>query len=102
MDASAYIAMIDAGNQYFTFSGYRNSFSGSDESRFVVEYLDSGTVVLDSFDTGFISPSAWLLSQDNRLASVGTRTIRIRLIARRNAGGNNDGYFDGLQLLACG
>ena len=33
-----------------------------------------------------------------RLAIAGTRQIEVRLLAARNTGTNNDGYFDSLSL----
>jgi len=71
-----------------------------DVSRIIMEYRDAGGV-LDVFDSGDISAvSEWQLVSDSRTAPVGTRSIDIRLISTRNAGTNNDGYYDALSLVA--
>ncbi len=98
----AWAQQIDAGGQAFAFGGWvhtRNE-SPSDVARIVVEYRDSlDLLVLGAFDTGEIaSPLAWRRVDDTRTAPVGTRFIRVRLLATRFAGTGDDGYFDGLSL----
>jgi hypothetical protein len=64
-----------------------------------VEYLGAGGTVLDSFDTGeIISQFGWRRVNDSRAAPTDAETVRVRLIAVRNSGDNNDGYFDNLSL----
>lgn len=104
INVSAYGGAIDLGIQQFDFSGYISSyFSGGDTSQIIVDYLDASGTVLDSYDSGAIyAPydvgDAWDLLTDSRLAIAGTRQIEVRLLAARNAGANNDGYFDSLSL----
>lgn len=102
VDVAAYLAAIDAGVQLFEFEGYVRTFDLAplDTSRMVVEYLDeSGSVVLDAFDTGEIgSVTQWQHVWDRRTAPVGTRSIRVRLIATLNSGTYNNGGFDALAL----
>jgi hypothetical protein len=99
-DVSSFASAIDAGSQEFGFRGYTRGFSGqADESRIVVEYRDATGAVLDLFDTGpQIQVAFWAEHTDVRPAPPGTRFIRVRLIATRRAGGNNDGYFDSMTL----
>lgn len=103
IDVSYLWYYIDGAGQQFDFSGYVRSYSQSpaDLTRIIVEYLNADkTVVLDSYDSGTNSnTNDWLLLTDNRVAPVGTRHIRIRLISTRRNGSNNDGYFDNLSLL---
>lgn len=92
---------IDAGTQNFFFSGYISAFAnGNDPGRIIVEYRNISATVLASYDTGEYSTAAWSLFSDTRIAPVGTRTIRIRLISRRVVGTDNDGYMDDLQLVS--
>ncbi|GMV39898.1 MAG: hypothetical protein AMXMBFR64_16140 [Myxococcales bacterium] len=105
VDVSSMAADIDGGAHAFRFSGFIRSFdqAPSDTARIVVEYRSGAGTVLDAFDTGptayFV---AWTPISDTRTAPVGTRTIRVRLESIRFNGTNNDGYFDGLRLVALG
>ena len=102
VDVAAYGSFITGGDQTFRFEGRVRSLDEvpDDLTRVVVEYRDvSNTVVLDAFDSGDIaSPVGWQLVSDERLAPVGTGWVRVRLIATRFAGADNDGYFDALSL----
>ena len=102
VDVSAYAARIADGDQRFVFDGRVRSRdeASPDAARVVVEYRDaSNTELLDSFDSGeLVSPLDWLAVTDERVAPNGTGWIRVRLIATRNGGTDNDGYFDGLSL----
>ena len=99
IDVSSYATEIDAGTQYFSFSGAIRSY-GADQSQIKVEYRDASSPVLYTFDTGFQSYSTWITFCEEKLALTGTRTIRIRLLAVRNAGSDNDGYIDNLELIS--
>lgn len=101
VDLSAYAADIDAGRQQFDFSGWVHSWpqSPSDTSQIVISWLAADSSVLNSFDSGaIVSTDAWWSVNDSRLAPALTRSLRIDLVADRNAGSNNDGYFDGLVM----
>ncbi|MGH9461458.1 MAG: PKD domain-containing protein, partial [Vicinamibacteria bacterium] len=104
VDVRVLRASIDAGAQEFRFNGYVRSFptGAADTARVVLEYRDEdNTDVLDVFDSGPIgSQGAWQRVTDSRVAPVGTGFIRVRLIARRQSGASNDGYFDSLHLYA--
>lgn len=102
VDVSPYALSIDAGSAIVFFSGYgrTNSASGStDPGRMIVEYRSSGGSVLQSFDTGTVTPvNTWVLEQDARTAPVGTRTIRVRLLGSRAGGSSTDCGFDALSV----
>ncbi|MEN8207273.1 MAG: hypothetical protein ABFS24_14890 [Pseudomonadota bacterium] len=100
VDVSHLANEINEGAVQFQFSGRVSGWNSDDTARIIVEYRDSGDVVLDSYDSGpQTSTKIWLEIGDTRSAPVGTTTIRVRLIAVRNAGTNNDGYFDALILV---
>jgi hypothetical protein len=101
VDVSASAASIDAGTQSYDFFGYVRSFDQppADDARIVIEYLDATTALLGSFDSGDIANTAeWQLVSTQVVVPAGTRTLRVRLIGTRNAGTNNDAYFDNLLL----
>jgi hypothetical protein len=104
VDVTAYKSAIDNGTQSFIFDGYVQAYPQNppDQSRIILEFLDSlKTAKIDSFDSGnYSNTSEWVQISDTSHAPSGTRHIRIRLISTRNAGSNNDGYYDGLSLVA--
>ena len=106
INVSAYSSAIDAGTAVAYFSGYgrTNSASGStDNGRIIVEYRNGVGSVLQSFDTGNITPvNTWVLEQNSRTAPVGTRTIRVRLLGNRGGGASTDCGFDALSFTLDG
>lgn len=106
VNVSSYAATIDAGSQQFTLQGYEQSYNQSppDSGKIIVEYRDaSNTSVLASFNSGNKgSINTWQLISNTQVAPVGTRTIRVRLIATRFNGSYNDGYFDDISLTPAG
>jgi hypothetical protein len=104
VDVSFMAATIDSNIQYFNFEGYLRVFSQNppDHSRIILEYLDTlKSTKLDSIDLGeHFNTNEWLQVTDSTLAPIGTRFIRVRLISTRYNGSNNDGYYDGLSLIA--
>ncbi|HEV8578898.1 MAG TPA: Calx-beta domain-containing protein [Thermoanaerobaculia bacterium] len=104
VSVASYAPRIDAGGQAFAFGGWvrTRAETPSDVARIVVEYRDgSNTAVLDAFDTGEIaSPLEWRLVEDERFAPVGTRFVRVRLLAARFTAPGDDGYFDALSLTS--
>ncbi|MEZ5043592.1 MAG: T9SS type A sorting domain-containing protein [Saprospiraceae bacterium] len=105
VDVSFFAATIDAGNQTFNFSGYSQVFEQetNDGAQIIVEYRNPGGTVLDYYDTGENNlGSVWTLYTDTRTAPVGTRAVRVRLIAYSRAGTSIDGYFDVLSLCTDG
>ncbi len=104
VSVAAWAQRIDAGAQSFDFSGWvrTRAEAPSDTARIVVEYRNaSNTVALDTFDTSDLtSTTAWRQVEDARLAPVGTRIVRVRLLSTRFAGLVADGYFDSLSLTS--
>jgi hypothetical protein len=105
VNVSAWATSIDLGLSTFSFTVwmtvYDYKFSPgvwNDQASAVVEYRNSVGTVLSTYNTGFQSTTTWVLYSDTRTAPIGTRTIRIRLIAARNYGTAADGYFDDLSL----
>jgi hypothetical protein len=101
IDVSSFSAGIDAGIQEFSFEAYVTSFiqTPADSTQLILEFLDASNALLDSFDSGaIIDTTGWQQVTDVRLAPIDTRSINVRLIATRQNGSNNDGYFDAVSL----
>jgi hypothetical protein len=105
VDVREFASGIAAGKQRFGFSGYAESLDQgptSDQARIVLTSLDSmkknPNVLFDSDTTR--SLNKWLLLRDTVLAPPTTAFIRVDLIAIRHVGGDNDGYFDNITLVA--
>lgn len=101
VDVSGYAADIDASAATFTFGGRIQTYnqSPSDNARIIVEYRNGVGTVLDSYDTGYSSTSGvWTTISDTRPAPVGTRTVRVRILSRKNNGLSNDAYYDDFSL----
>lgn len=104
IDLSSYSTEIDAGIKAFYFSGQVRTWDDAlnDESQIIVEYRNAANSVLSTYNSGATastccgngSPAGWLQLTDTRFAPVGTRNIRIQLIATRLHSCDNDGYFD--------
>jgi len=93
------------GRQRFSFNGYAESLDQgptSDQARIVLTSLDSikknPKVLFDSDTTR--SLNKWLLLRDTVLAPPATAFVRVDLITIRHVGGDNDGYFDNITLVA--
>jgi phosphatidylserine/phosphatidylglycerophosphate/cardiolipin synthase-like enzyme len=103
VDVSHLAAEINEGGVQFQFSARVSGWNGNDTARVIVEYRGAGGAVLDSYDSGpRTSSQSWLAIGDTRTAPAGTVMLRLRLIAVRNAGTNNDAYFDALVLRVSG
>ncbi len=106
VDVSSFAAAIDAGAVTAYFSGYGRSNSASgqtDNGRITVEYRNGVGGVLQSYDTGNITPvNTYVFKQDTRVVPVGTRTIRVRLRGTRSVGSSTDAFFDSLSVSLVG
>jgi hypothetical protein len=107
VDVSAHAAAIDAGRLRLAFAGHLQSYrvknkEKPDTAQVLVEYLpaDKARAI-----AAYVSPlvrasNGWREVRDTRIAPVGTRWVRVRLLSTRETGHDNDGYFDGLSLKA--
>lgn len=87
IDISADAALIDVGNEAYTFSGYMQTpvSNQTDQGRFIVDYLNASNAVLGtSYTTSWQSyfggsGTGWIYYDNTRIAPAGTRKIKIRL-----------------------
>jgi Secretion system C-terminal sorting domain len=90
IDVSADAALIDLGNELYTFSGYMQTpvSNQTDEGRFIVDYLNASNTILGSSYTSSWqsyfggSGTSWVYYNNTRIAPAGTRKIRIRMQAQ--------------------
>lgn len=103
VDVGAFGPDIDAGRVQFDFTGRVRSFlqNPPDSATISLRFLDGASGELQTFSSGATSNTgAWQLVSTSVLAPMHTRSVEINLTAIRNAGSNNDGYFDDLHLSA--
>ncbi|HMH21485.1 MAG TPA: hypothetical protein VK563_06910 [Puia sp.] len=106
VDVSKWAHGIDAQKQQFIFSGYVQSLDqgpNSDQSALSIAGMDNSKgKILYTFSDTTRSMGKWLPVTDTFMAPVNTRFIRIRMVAIRHVGGDNDGYFDNFTLTTRG
>lgn len=101
VDVSSFAADIDAGRQFLQFTGYQRSFAQTppDVGDVNIMFFGDGMDYLGDWTSPAKSnTAAWEQVTLDGIAPAQTRTVRIELWARRNAGTNNDAYFDKLSL----
>jgi hypothetical protein len=103
IDVSAFSTSIDASASTFNFSTWMRSYAMAfgvynDKGKAIVEYRNASSSVLSTYDSGFHGSLSWTQYSDSRVAPVGTRTIRIRLISDATINSDSDGYFDDIVL----
>ena len=97
MDVSTYSTEIDAGSDVL-FGGYLSNFGGSDQPTMNLEYLDASDNSLGTSEVLTTLNSSWTLLETTEVIPFGTRTIKAILTGTRNAGTDNDSYFDDLKV----
>lgn len=94
VDVSAYQTDIDGQGVIVNFGGYLSDYNGSDIPEFKVEFYDSSNGLIGSSSTYSHNASTWTLFNETMNVPAQTRTIRMVLMGTRNAGSDNDSYFD--------
>lgn len=110
VDVSAFAGTIAAGTQQFEFRAYLRSLTEAvpDAGRVILEYRNAtNSDVIATLDSGVITATTdWHLTEDTRAVPLGTGWIRVRLVATRNSGANNnqsnDAFFDSVTLRPIG
>lgn len=103
VDVSGSAIPIDNGTYQMTFSGWTRSYlqSPADEAEIVVEFRSGANAVLSSYSTGTTTNTAgWVRYIHTRFLPVNTRSVRVRLLGRTNAGPFQDAYFDDIALVS--
>ena len=92
----AFAADIDNDAAYVKFGGYLSDYSGSDIPALKLAFYDNSGGLLSETNTYENQSSSWTLVEDLKTIPVGARRIRMVLMGTRNAGTDNDSYFDDL------
>ncbi len=99
VDVSDYADDIDQGIYSANFGGYLSNYSGSDLPEIKIEFLDTDGNVLGNSNTLSSLNNTWTqVSEWVSIPSL-TRAIQMHLKGTRNAGTDNDSYFDDLHLV---
>lgn len=98
IDVTTYADSIDTGNYPVNFGGYLSNFSGSDLPEIRLIFLDQNDVEISASNTISTLNSSWTLFSSWENIPEMTRTIQVELKGTRNAGTDNDSYFDDLFL----
>jgi len=94
MDVSAYQSEIDSGSTIVYYGGFLSDYNGADRPEFKLEFLDGTGATLSTTPTLGNQTSDWTEFNESALVPTGTRGIRMVLMGTRNAGSDNDSYFD--------
>ena len=94
----AFAEAVDNSSAFVKFGGYLSNYSGSDIPAFKLSFYNNSGGLLSETNTYENQSSSWTFIQDLQTIPVGARTIRMVLMGTRNAGTDNDSYFDDLFL----
>lgn len=98
IDVSIYADSIDTGNFMSTFGGYLSNYSGSDQPEMKLFFFDANNNNIGESNTLTTLNNNWTMLSTQEVIPSQTRIIRVELKGTRNAGTDNDSYFDALFL----
>ena len=87
---------IDNDSAAVNFGGYLSDYSGSDIPELKLVFFDAGGNLISESDSYSSQTPNWTYIQNSIPIPNGCRTVRMVLMGTRNAGTDNDSYFDGL------
>lgn len=94
IDVSSYSTDIATGLVEIQFGGYLSDYNGSDRPEFRLDLYDSNSNLITSTNTFGSQTSNWIYFNQSFVAPTNLSTIRMVLMGTRNAGTDNDSYFD--------
>ena len=98
VDVTADASQIDAGEMRFALSAYMRNWAGDDVPEMSLVFEDADGAVLGTTDTVAGVGSEWSRYEVVAAAPIGTRTVIVTLEGTRNAGTDNDSFFDKVVL----
>ena len=98
VDVTSFADSIDAGNYSANFGGYLSNYGGQDLPEMKLIFLDENEMEIDSSNTLSTLSNSWTLLSEWVSIPAETRIIQFELKGTRNAGTDNDSYFDDLFL----
>lgn len=96
VSVAAYADSIEAGVFQAQFGGYLSDYNGNDRPAMRLVFLDESGTALDSTAQLTTLNSTWTPFAEWIPLPPATRTLRLVLTGTRNAGSDNDSYFDDL------
>lgn len=106
IDVNAYAAQITSGTCKVKFGGYLSDYNGSDFPQFRLEFLNSVGALLGTTPMYGSHSGTWFYHNQIAPVPAGCKKIRFVLTGTREAGNDNDSYFDDMFLkldtLNCG
>lgn len=93
-----YFDCIDSGGASVRFSGFLADWGGDDQPEMHLLFLDDGGSTILEGESMSTFNSSWTEFEQFTIIPEGTTTIRTVLTGTRNAGSDNDSYFDDLSL----
>lgn len=97
IDLSAYTGEINADTVAVQLSGYLRNYNGSDIPEMRVE-LNDGNTLVSSSPTITGNTSTWTYYSVSVSVPIGVDNATVVLTGNRNAGTDNDSYFDDIEL----
>ncbi len=98
VSVAAQAAAIDAGDATARYGAWFANWQGTDLPRMALEFLDGGGAGIGTAPEIGSTTGTWTLVQSDVPVPVGTRSVRVVLTGTRQAGSDNDSYFDELFL----
>ena len=98
IDVSTYADSIDTGNFPVNFGGFLSNYAGSDLPEMKLLFLNSDSMEIGSSNTLSTLNNSWTMVSEIQFIPEQTRMIQVELKGTRNAGTDNDSYFDDLFL----
>lgn len=94
VDLTPYAAAVAEGSAAVRFGGYLSDYNGSDRPEFRLDFIDSQGAVIGSTPTRGIQTPVWTLFDESAMIPPTAAQLRLVLMGTRNAGTDNDSYFD--------
>ena len=105
IDLTSLAADIDNGIVCGIGQAFVGSYANSDDCKVIIEYKNANGTVISSEDSGWVTgpTTSWtqvdLPAYPGVILPVSTRTIRFRILGKRDAGSDCDSYFEDLSWM---
>ena len=94
IDVSTYQSLIDSNSVSAVFGGYLSNYNGNDIPSLKLEFYNANNILISTSQTYSNQTPNWTLVTEEEMLPLGTKKIKIILMGTRNAGSDNDSYFD--------
>ena len=98
IDLSPYIDSVETNTFVVNYGGYLSNYSGSDSPEMFIRFLDIDMMELNKGELLATQNSFWTSLNHSMTIPSSTYFIEVVLTGTRNAGTDNDSYFDDLYL----